>query len=393
MSRPRPIADPGPAPRGSNAAETSTWRPDRRLRASAFVVPRGLHPVAWWAWAIGLAVAASRTSNPVLLLLVAAVAGCVVAARRTDAPWSRAYLTFVVLGLTVIAIRVVLQAVFGVGVPGHVLVTLPSVALPDWLAGVRIGGPVTLEGLAGSAYQGLQLAVLLCCVGAANALANPFRLLRCLPGALYEVGVAVVVAMSFATQAVTAVARVRAARRLRGRPDRGIRGLRGLAMPVLEGALERSVALAASMDSRGYGRRAQVPVAARRLTAALVLGGLLGLAVGSYGLLDPTVDTRLGFPVLAAGACFAVAGLALGGRRAGRSRYRPDPWAAPEWLTAIGGVVAAAGVLATGLLDPSALTPSTAPLAMPALPPLAVAGVLLALAPVFGTPRPPAVVT
>ncbi len=364
----------------------------RPRRSSAFLVPRGVHPVAWWLWALGLATAASRTTNPVLLLLLAAVAGGVVAARRTAAPWARAYTTFVMLGLVVIAIRVVLQAMFGVDVPGHVLLTLPGLALPHWMAGVRLGGPVTLEGLAGSAYQGLRLAVLLCCVGAANALANPFRLLRCLPAALYEVGVAVVVAMSFSTQAVTAVGRVRAARRLRGRPDRGIRGVRGLAMPVLEGALERSVALAASMDSRGYGRSAGVSAAARRVTAGLVLGGLLGLGVGSYGLLDPTADARLGLPVLAAGTALAVGGLALGGRRSARSRYRPDRWALPEWLTAAAGVATAATFITAGVLDPVALTPSTAPLVMPVVPALAVAGALLALLPAFATPPPPATV-
>jgi energy-coupling factor transport system permease protein len=362
------------------------------MRASAFVVPRSVHPLAWWLWALGLATAASRTTNPVLLLLLAAAAGCVVAARRTDAPWARAYTTFVMLGLVVIAIRVVLQAAFGAEVAGRVLFVLPSVALPDWMAGVRLGGPVTLEGLAGSAYQGLRLAVLLCCVGAANALANPFRLLRCLPGALYEVGVAVVVAMSFSTQAVTSVGRVRAARRLRGRPDRGVRGVRGLAMPVLEGALERSVALAASMDSRGYGRRAGVSAAARRLTAGLVLAGLLGLAAGSYGLLDPTADSRLGLPVLAAGTALAVGGLALGGRRTLRSRYRPDPWALPEWLTAAAGVLTGSTFVLAGELYPAALVPSTAPLLIPAVPMLAVAGALVALLPAVATPQPPAMV-
>ena len=34
-----------------------------------------------------------------------------------------------------------------------------------------------------------------------------------------------------------------------------LRGLRGIAVPVLEGALDRSLQLATSMDARGYGRR------------------------------------------------------------------------------------------------------------------------------------------
>ena len=214
---------------------------------------RALHPGAWWLWATGLATAASRTTNPLLLGLILAVAGYVVAARRTDAPWARAYGFYLRMGLVVVAIRVVFAVLFGAPVPGHLLVHLPEVALPDWAAGVRLGGDVTLEGLMGAVYAGLQLATMLTCVGAANALANPRRLLRAVPGALYEVGVAVVVALSVSPQLIEAVGRVRAARRLRGRPHTGLRGLRGVAMPVLEGALERSVDLAAPRPKCGSG--------------------------------------------------------------------------------------------------------------------------------------------
>jgi hypothetical protein len=76
-------------------------------------LPRLLHPAAWWAWAIGLAVAASRTTNPLLLALVVAVAGYVVAARRelgAPSPFG----AFLRLGLLVISLRVLLQALLGV---------------------------------------------------------------------------------------------------------------------------------------------------------------------------------------------------------------------------------------------------------------------------------------
>lgn len=365
------------------------------MRPGWLAVPRQLHPGGWWLWAVGLATAASRTTNPLLLALVAAVAGYVVAARRSDAPWARAYSAFLTIGAMVIGIRIVLQCVFGAELPGHLLFSLPRVRLPDWLAGVRIGGPVTAEELATAAYDGLRLAVLLACFGAANALANPSRLLKVLPAALYETGVAVVVAMSFAPQAVTAVGRIRAARRLRGRPDRGLRGLPGLLLPVLEGALERSVALAASMDSRGYGRRAAVGAGTRRLTAALTLIGLLGICAGSYGLLDSSATAGvtsgaaalLGLPVLLAGVTLAGAGLALGGRRVTRSRYRPDPWSVPEWLVTGSGVaVATVYVLLGG--DP-ALHPSTAPLVIPTLPVVFAAAALVGLLPAVVTPPLP----
>lgn len=360
------------------------------LRAAiGILLPRGLHPGAWWLWAIGLATAASRTTNPLLLLVVLAVAGYVVTARRSEAPWSRSFGMFLKLGIVVIAIRVVAQSVFGAAVPGTVIVALPEVPLPDWAAGVTLGGPVTREALGAAVVDGLRLATVLACVGAANALANPKRLLATLPAALYELGVAVVVALSLAPSLVTSVQRIRSARRLRGRRDRGLRSILTVAMPVLEDALERSLALAAAMDSRGYGRRSTIPPRVRRLTATLTFLGLGGVVLGMYGLLDGTGPQGLGIPVLLAGLASATAGLVLGGRATTRSRYRPDPWRGPEWITAATGVAGATGVMLTGLLDPGALDPELLPLRSLSLPIAATAGTLIALLPAWLTPPPP----
>jgi energy-coupling factor transport system permease protein len=350
-------------------------------------VPRSLHPGAWWLWAIGLATAASRTTNPFLLLLVLAVAGFVVVSRRSDAPWARAYGFYLRMGLVVIAIRVVFACLFGIPQTGTVLLHLPEVSLPHWAAGVRLGGDVTAPMLLAAVYSGMQLATMLACVGAANALANPKRLLQSLPGALYEVGVAVVVALSFSPQLVEAVSRVRAARRLRGRPDRGLRGLRGIAMPVLESALERSVELAAAMDSRGFGR-ATGDRHSRRVTGALTSGGLLGVGIGFYGLLDANSPPVLGLPLLVLGVALAASGLVVGGRRATRSRYRPDPWNAPEWLAACSGAAAATTVLVVAASDlADLLTPAAT--GLPSLPLVAAAGVLVAILPAWLTPSTP----
>lgn len=359
------------------------------MRPRTPALPRTLHPGAWWLWALGLATVASRTTNPLVLLLVLAVAGFVVTARRGHAPWARSFGLFLKLGLIVIAIRVVFQTVLGTPVPGTVLIELPVVPLPEWAAGMSLGGPISAEALVIAVTEGLRLATVLACIGAANALANPKRLLATLPAALYEVGVAVVVALSFAPSLLESVQRIRAARRLRGRPDRGLRSIITVAMPVLEDALERSLALAAAMDSRGYGRRAAVPATTRRLTGALTLGGLGGVVLGMYGLLDGTGPAALGLPVLLGGLTLAVAGLALGGRRHLRTRYRPDPWRGPEWLTVGTGLLAAVASIVTGLADPGALAPTLAPLAWPPLPlPLTVA-LLVATLPARLTPPPP----
>ncbi|KAB7849211.1 energy-coupling factor transporter transmembrane component T family protein [Streptomyces mobaraensis] len=352
----------------------------------ARAVTPALHPGAWWLWALGLAAAASRTTNPLLLALLVAVAGYVVAARRTDAPWARSYGAFLKLGLVVIGVRLLFAFFLGSPIPGtHTVVVLPEIPLPDWARGVRLGGRVTAEGLLFALYDALRLAALLVCVGAANALANPARLLKSLPGALYEAGVAVVVAMTFAPNLVADVQRVRAARRLRGRPDRGFAGLLQVGLPVLEGALERSVALAAAMDARGYGRTAQVPPAVRRTTAVLTLGGLLGVCAGTYGLLADE-GAGYGMPLLLAGVAAALAGLRLGGRRSVRTRYRPDRWDAAAWLVAGSGAAVTALMVWAGTTTPESLHPPAFPLTSPTLPLWPAASILVGLLPALPLP-------
>jgi energy-coupling factor transport system permease protein len=352
--------------------------------------PRSLHPGAWWLWAVALAAAASRTQNPVPLALILVVTGFVVAARRSNAPWARSYVAFLKLSLLIIVVRILFQALLSAGAQGPtVLFTLPSLPMPEG-SGLKLGGVVSLEAILRAFYEGLQLATILCCVGAANALGSARRLLRYVPGALYEVGVACVIALTFAPQLVTDAARVRAAHRLRGQNGTGLRSLRRLAMPVLEGALERSVDLAAAMDSRGYGRTTDESAGARRLTGVLVFGGLLGVCIGIYGLLDGTASTWLGMPMLLVGLGVAGVGLHVGGRRSGRTRYRPDPWALPEWLVSACGVVAATAVFVDVHLHPADFFLASVT-DVPPVPLLSVAGILVGALPAFlSPPLPPA---
>ena len=134
------------------------------------------HPLAWWIWAGGLAVAVSRLANPLLLLLAIGVVVVVVLNRRDpSAPGS---LTVIgVVGLAAVVMRLVVSVVFGSGRYGPtVLVDAPVVPLPDWLGGIRLGGPITAEGLATAGVEGLRLAAILVVLAAANLLAR-------LPGA------------------------------------------------------------------------------------------------------------------------------------------------------------------------------------------------------------------
>jgi energy-coupling factor transport system permease protein len=178
-----------------------------------------------------------------------------------------------------------------------------------------------------------------------------------------------------APQLVASARSVRKARQLRGDTARGARAIRTMLVPVLEDALERSLVLAASMDSRGYGRTAGISRRDRALTGTLVLAGLFGFCIGMYGLL---ADAYTGWPLLALGGVLAIGGLKVGARRVPRTRYRPDLWT----LRAVG--VASSGVVGAVVLvfsaDP-ALSPSTVPLQAPELPLVPALAVLVALAP------------
>lgn len=370
-------------PRTWHRAEPGAVWADLRL-------PRPLHPGAWWLWALGTATAASRTTNPVLLLLLLAVVGHVVAARRGDEAWSRSFTAYLMLGVLVIGIRLVIQVVFAPAPGGAtVLFRLPELALPDWAAGVRLGGAVTVETVVLAFYDGLRLAAILACIGAASALADARRLLRSLPGALYEAGVALVVAATFAPRLVEDAARVRRAHRLRGRRLRGPRAVGRVAKPVLEGSLERALELAAAMDARGFGRAAAVRDRDRRASGPLVLAGLVGIGVGLYGMLSGGSPGAVAVVTLAVGTAVAVAGLALGSRGSLRTRYRPDPWRLPEWLVAGSGVATALGFVLASVHGASGLDLMVTPLVAPEVSALALAATLVAIVPAWAAPPPP----
>lgn len=353
-----------------------------------------VHPAAWWVWGLGVAAAATTTTHLVVLVtfvaaILAVVASCADPARRGSV--FRTYLW--VAGWTV-AVRLVFRVVLPAGAGAGVL-TLPEVSVGP----VVLFGTVTREALLGGLTGGLQLAVVILAVGAAHTLADALGLLRHAPSALAGITTALVVAVSVLPTLGRSVLDVRQAARLRGKRP----GLRRTVVPVLEGTMDRSSALAAAMESRGYGatpvpppassssasvlRRTSVRPSVRRLVQPVSLLGAVGVvALATYALFDAS------WPGWAAPAltCLAVLLCVVAlrtGTTARRTVYRAERW------TVRAALVAASGMAALGLLV-VAVGPRVAhpgPVLLPALSAVGLAAALLTALPVVVAPPTAAV--
>lgn len=215
---------------------------------------KSFHPLTWWCGAIAIAIAVSVAHHTALNLAV--VGGMCFIVYRVNrnaidqSPWSRGLWFALKIAAIIIVIRTFIGIAIGVPIPGNTLFELPIVDLPEWMAGIRIGGAITQERLTFAFAEGVQIATLICIFATATSLTSPHRLLRQMPIFIYEFGVALVIATSVLPQLVTSATRIKSAQRMRGIQRRG---WAGVALPLLEESLARSLDLAAAMDSRGYG--------------------------------------------------------------------------------------------------------------------------------------------
>lgn len=351
---------------------------------------RVLHPWAWWIWALGIAGTVSLSSNPYVLAMALSSLCFVVAARRGSAPWARAFPIYLVMCAGVVAYRMVMHVLVGSKIGEHELFTINTFQLPDWVAGITLFGTVYAEGLIMAVIQGLVLGTMIVAVGAANSLADPKKLVKSLPSALGDLGTAVVIGISVAPQMAQSALRIHRARTLRGDDSKGLRSFGRILMPVFQDTLDRSLALAASMDSRGYGRPAISSKAEQRVTSAFGFLGIVGVTIGLFVVLDATVPASIAVPIVMLGVGFLAVSIFVASRRKTSTVYEKAPWQAAEWIVSACGVTPLLAALVTHKVAPSSMVVSWIPLHIPnQVPLLVIAGLLVAAAPGFISPRLP----
>ena len=319
------------------------------MRAITAAKAHTLNPATWWWLAIALVILCTASSNSVILLLAAvgAIAATSFETLRLSGEAKhenlRSLRFYLQIAAVVFLIRVAFRIVFNLGFnpADTVLLNLPRLAIDLGVGRLEILGPVTAQNLAAGAIDGLRLAAIILTIAMANIMANPRQLLKTLPGALFEIASTISVALGLAPQLIDSLQRVRRARRLRGR-SAGLAALPSLVIPVLEDTLERSLALAASLDSRGFGRTTANNHP--RIARASSLLAVVLLGIGSYTMLTSASNTWAAWILLAAGVASLGAALKLNQARGQRSVFNKTPFVLADFalLALAAGVVAVA---------------------------------------------------
>ncbi|MGE3075542.1 MAG: energy-coupling factor transporter transmembrane component T [Dehalococcoidia bacterium] len=224
-----------------------------------------MHTGTWIAWVMLVMVVALATTNPLYLaiLLLCIVLVAVLAPRTETAATS--FRVMLIFGCSMLAVSVVIATING-NYGDHILLTFPGPEIPRWLGGLRLGGPVSAEGLVAACIRGMAILSIFLAFGVFNGAVSPHRVLRTTPGALLHASLVLTVGLTLLPATIEDLRRIREMRALRGARG-GIRDLPALIVPAVVNGLERSMQLAEAMEARGYAASA-LPPARARLSAA-----------------------------------------------------------------------------------------------------------------------------
>lgn len=369
-ARPQPTTEAPPAPAVA-----------RDGRAPAPGTPCW-HSLTWLVWALAATACVQLAPSPAYVALVVGVAAVVHSAHATDTPFARAFPVLIGLGAAFTLVRVVLAALTTHGA-GEVLFTLPDATVPRVLGGFTVGGTVELEVVLQAAAEGVAVIGVMAVFGAFNSVVSHYELVQAAPRAFHEVGVVVTIALAFVPSTIAAVQATREADRARtgGRVVRRGRLLRQL-VPVLETGLERSIALAESMDARGFGH-GRAPDG-ERAAGWLGAAALLALAGAFVALVatEPGTAAVLGL----AGAALLAGAVRSASLAGGRPRYRRRPFTAADRAVSAVVLLAPAALAALRAGGDASLVWTPSPLRWPAVHLVAVLALVPLLAPLARRP-------
>ena len=197
-----------------------------------------------------------------------------------------------------------------------------------------IGGAITLEGLVAGMSNGLTLVSLLAVFLAFNQIVSTSELARMTPAAFRDVGVVLLIALTFVPQTQQHMQQVREAQAVRGHQLRGLRDWRPLILPLLVGGLERAFNLAEAMVSRGYGQTGDADA-----QPLVRVGILVGLVFILLGWLMALFIGAIGWALFGCGAVLVGALIWWMGSFVEQTVYRPKPTTRSDAATIIASLL------------------------------------------------------
>lgn len=280
-----------------------------------------LHPVTWWAFGLALAITAGISTNPfVLIVTIGFCLLAIIGARSLNSSLAKSNLFFWLAGFVIIT-RVVFRIIFNyASSENDILFSLPRIEIDLGLGdSVGLFGSVSRQTMLAALTDGLRLAAIILSVAFASTLSNPRRLLKSTPAALFEIASAISVAINLAPQLIQSVHRVRRARSLRGR-SKGLSTLTGTVIPILEDTLDKSLDLAASMDSRGFGRRGNLNKTEVLISRMLSLTSILIITVAVFLMLASVLPGYLLVSLLISGVACGALSIRITSSRSNRTQ-------------------------------------------------------------------------
>lgn len=302
---------------------------------------------AWLVWVLAAAAVTMAARNPLYSILLLAVSRLVEADQgRPDGALSLrlGWPAAARLALLVLLFSGLFVALF-VHSGDTVLFWIPK-EIP------LVGGPFTLEAFFNGAANGLLLLTLLSFFITFNRVVPADRLARLAPRAFQDLGIVLLVALTYIPETARQVQRIREAQAVRGHRIRGLRDWQPLLIPLLVGGLERAMALAEAMVARGFGatrRTAMARSGVGALAAAMCLtfGGWVVALWWSWP----------GWLLMALGAMLLAATIWSAGRDVAVTHYRRRPWQMRDTALVLASLAAAAALLVpNGLVDERTMT-------------------------------------
>ena len=280
---------------------------------------------AWLVWVLAAAIMAMTLHNPLYSILLIAIfrlvqQACALPDNGFTVPFWR--LTAVILLFST------LFNLFSVHIGTTVLFTLPA----GW---PLIGGDITLEAAAFGFSNGLLLLALLAAFLTFNTAVSLSDLARLTPRALHDMGMVVLIAITYLPETHRHLQRIREAQAARGHKLHGLRDWQPLLIPLLVGGMERAMNLAEAMAARGYGATAD-----RKLSLRYQMGLIIGLLLGFSGWGLTFTNWRMwGWVLLAIGAALFALMLRRLGRQSPHTRHRPRRWTGWDWGLVIVSII------------------------------------------------------